>query len=112
MKVKSLSRFRLIVTPWTAAPQAPPPVGFSRPEHWSGRHRLLLSCYVSKFVAVNVDVKKVCIIRLLVHKMPFRSIQNFRRKHLCIFLSPLNTFFTFFCLFFLNVVIETIVLDH
>jgi len=24
------------VTPWTAACQAPPPIGFSRQEHWSG----------------------------------------------------------------------------
>ena len=36
VKVKSLSRARLFVTPWTAAYQAPPPVGFSRQEYWSG----------------------------------------------------------------------------
>ena len=36
MKVKSLSRVRLLATPWTAAYQAPPPVGFSRQEYWSG----------------------------------------------------------------------------
>ena len=36
MKVKSLSRVRLLVTPWTAADQAPPPMGFSRQEYWSG----------------------------------------------------------------------------
>ena len=30
------SRVRLCVTPWTAAHQAPPPLGFSRQEHWSG----------------------------------------------------------------------------
>ena len=30
------SRFRLCVTPWTAAHQAPPSLGFSRQEHWSG----------------------------------------------------------------------------
>ena len=36
MKVKSLSRVRLFATPWTAAYQAPPPMGFSRREHWSG----------------------------------------------------------------------------
>ena len=38
-EVKSLSRARLSATPWTAARQAPPPLGFSRPEHWGGRHR-------------------------------------------------------------------------
>ena len=34
--MKSLSRVRLLVTPWTAAYQAPPPMGFSRQEYWSG----------------------------------------------------------------------------
>ena len=36
MKVKSLSRVRLFVTPWTIAYQAPPSLGFSRLEYWSG----------------------------------------------------------------------------
>ena len=36
MKVKSLSRVRLFVTPGTAAYQAPPSMGFSRQEYWSG----------------------------------------------------------------------------
>ena len=36
VKMKSLSRVRLFVTPWTAAYQAPPSVGFSRQEYWSG----------------------------------------------------------------------------
>ena len=35
-KVKSLSRARLLATPWTAAYQAPLPMGFSRQEYWSG----------------------------------------------------------------------------
>ena len=36
VKVKSLSRVQLLVIPWTAAYQAPPPMGFSRQEYWSG----------------------------------------------------------------------------
>ena len=36
MKVKSLSRVQLFVTPWTIAYQAPPSMGFSRQEYWSG----------------------------------------------------------------------------
>ena len=36
MKVKLLSHVRLLVTPWTTAYQAPPSMGFSRQEHWSG----------------------------------------------------------------------------
>ena len=34
MKVKS--RIQLLATPWTAAHQAPPSMGFSRQEYWSG----------------------------------------------------------------------------
>ena len=36
MKVKSLSRVRLFATLWTLAYQAPPSMGFSRQEYWSG----------------------------------------------------------------------------
>ena len=36
VKVKSLSRVQLLVTPRTAAYQAPPSMGFSRQEYWSG----------------------------------------------------------------------------
>ena len=36
VKVKSLSRVRPSATPWTAAHQAPPSMGFSRQEYWSG----------------------------------------------------------------------------
>ena len=34
--MKSLSRVWLFTTPWTAAYQAPPSMGVSRQEHWSG----------------------------------------------------------------------------
>ena len=36
VKMKSLSRIQLLATPWTAAYQAPPSMGFSRQEYWSG----------------------------------------------------------------------------
>ena len=36
VKVKSLSRVWLFMTTWTAAYQAPPSMGFSRQEYWSG----------------------------------------------------------------------------
>ena len=36
VKVKSLSRVQLLATPWTAAHQAPPSMGFARQEYWSG----------------------------------------------------------------------------
>ena len=47
MKVKSLGRVQLFATIWTAARQAPPSMGFSRQEHWSGaictRHMCLVA---------------------------------------------------------------------
>ena len=36
VKVKSLSRVRLLATPWTAAYQSLPSMGFTRQEYWSG----------------------------------------------------------------------------
>ena len=36
VKVKSLSCVRLFATPWAVAYQAPPSMGFSRQESWSG----------------------------------------------------------------------------
>ena len=36
VKVKSLSPVQLFATPWTVAHQAPPSMGFSRQEYWSG----------------------------------------------------------------------------
>jgi len=36
MKVKSLSCVRLLATPWTAAYEAPPSMGFARQEYWTG----------------------------------------------------------------------------
>ena len=36
VKVESLSCVQLLATPWTVAYQAPPSMGFSRQEYWSG----------------------------------------------------------------------------
>ena len=36
MKAKSLSCVQLFATPWTVAYQAPPSMGFSKQEYWSG----------------------------------------------------------------------------
>jgi len=43
VEVKSLGRVWLLATPWTAAYEAPPAMGFSRQEYWSGvpLHHLL-----------------------------------------------------------------------
>ena len=36
VKVKLLNRVQLFATPWAVAYQAPPSMGFSRQEYWSG----------------------------------------------------------------------------
>ena len=41
VKVKSLSCVRLYVTPWTVAYHAPPSMGFSRQEYWSGGKKII-----------------------------------------------------------------------
>ena len=59
MKVNSLSRVWLFATPWTAAHQAPLPMGFSRQEYWSGvplpsACTLLLLLLLSRFGRVRL----------------------------------------------------------
>ena len=46
LKVKSLSCVQLLATPWTAAYQAPPSMGFSRQEYWSGVPLPIVYCLV------------------------------------------------------------------
>ena len=53
VKVKSLSRVRLLVTPWTAPHQAPPPMGFSRQEYWSGVPLPSMTMYSSHIQNIN-----------------------------------------------------------
>ena len=59
VKVKSLGCVWLLATPWTAAYQAPPSMGFSGQEYWSGCHCLLRLqainlCYFPLFLFVTV----------------------------------------------------------
>ena len=44
VKVKLLSRVWLLATPWTVACRAPPSMGFSREEYWSGLPLPSLEC--------------------------------------------------------------------
>ena len=63
VKVKSLSHVWLLATPWTAAYQAPPSMGFSRQEYWSGlplpspkliKHKSLQTRYILLRYFVNL----------------------------------------------------------
>ena len=64
MKVKSLSRVRLLATSWTTAYQAPPSMGFSRQEYWSGCHCLLRSHFL---LTINSTVNWLCSLLYLPH---------------------------------------------
>ena len=58
MKVKSLSRVRLLATPWTAAYQAPPSMGFSRQEYWSGVPLPWANCPASLILFPHVQNRR------------------------------------------------------
>ena len=87
MKVKSLSRVPLFATLWTAAYQAPPSMGFSRQEYWSGvpspspcgYYRFILTIYMI----------------ILVDDLKFT---NLRTLH---FYSPIYTFNIFDVIFYI-----------
>ena len=64
--MKSLSRVQLVATPWTAAYQAPPSMGLSRQEYWSGLPLPSLGKVTNKyqfrgkFLEVSEDFILVC----------------------------------------------------
>ena len=61
VKVKSLSLVRLLATPWTAAYQAPPSMGFSKQEYWSGVPLpSLASSILSEYLCI-FSQNKICI---------------------------------------------------
>ena len=71
--VKSHSRVRLFATQWTVAYQAPPSIGFSRQEYWSGLHGVatfkLLICgtrnHNSEFSKYNIPLTYIHAVILL-----------------------------------------------
>ena len=73
VKVKSLSRVRFLVTPWTAAYQAPLSMGFSRQEYWSGVPLPRLTLLDLQIVLRNVlSEQNSFVCRGLVHPSPKR----------------------------------------
>ena len=56
VKLKSLSHVRLFETPWTAAYQAPPSVGFSRQEYWCGFPLSSPACVLSGLIYSILDL--------------------------------------------------------
>ena len=89
----SLSCVRLLATPWTAAYQAPPSIGFSRQGYWSGvplpsphmttrkRKTLTIQIFVGKIMSLLFNMLS----RFVIACLP-------RNKHLLIsWLQPLST---------------------
>ena len=81
VKVKWVSWVPLLATPWTTAYQAPPPMGFSRQEYWSGvplqRGNILqnvtlgtsqLSCCINKIAFLRIFMVAVDILKHLFKK--------------------------------------------
>ena len=71
VKVKSLSRVQLSATPWTAAYQAPPSMGFSRQEYWRG----------VPLPSPADDTRTRKMIRSLMNKKQFDSCNSRIRTH-------------------------------
>ena len=63
------SHVQILATPWTAAYQAPPPMGFSRQEYWSGLPLPSPTCTIHYSKALILDYH---------HK----SVRNFIANHL------------------------------
>ena len=91
VKVKLLSRVRLFTTPWTAAHQAPPSMGFSRQEYWSGvllpspLHQPYFSVKLTLSLKNNNNKNKALgICRKIIRVLTVASLEfwNERRKRL------------------------------
>ena len=113
VKRKSLSRVRLLATPWTAIYQAPPSMGLSRQEYWSGvplpspvfqlyiyrhthtfsRHWIWFPVLYSKSYCLSALYLMVCSVYLLIPTSKFIPRYPFPfDSHVC-FLSP----WVYFC---------------
>ena len=77
VKVKGLSRVRLFSTPRTAAYQAPPSMGFSRQEYWSG---LPLSSPTANMRRVQTDWFPSLTIMYLKQKSHLRNSSRWIQK--------------------------------
>ena len=80
VKVKSLSRVRLLATPWTAAYQAPLSMGFSRQEYWSGVP-LPSPVEIIKFLNINYIKCNFCFYKYIKIYMNYKtsSPENYKQ---------------------------------
>ena len=83
VKGKSLSRVRLLETPWTAAYQAPPSMGFSRQEYWSGVPVSCVQFFATPWTAARQAFLSFNISRSLLKLMSIESVMLSNRLILC-----------------------------
>ena len=76
LKVKSLSGVRSSATPWTAAFQAPPSMGFSRQEYWSG-------VPLPSLISVYTDDELEFVWLRVINKIPFLLLWNRIYIYIC-----------------------------
>ena len=74
VKVKLLSRVRLLATPWTAAYQAPPSMGFCRQECWSGVPLSSPKRFYTKYFNF---ARFFCIFKAILIKIPAEFVHMF-----------------------------------
>ena len=78
VKVKLLSHVWLLATPWTAAYQAPPSMGFSRQEYWSGvplpSPKFLSYCHANNYWALLKIIDNVSCYRNVSHIISIVSL--------------------------------------
>ena len=65
----------MFTTPWTAAYQAPPSMGFPRQEYWS-RAEDLNRHFPKEYIQVIKKHKKRCLALLVFREMQFRTTVN------------------------------------
>ena len=90
VKVKSLSHVWLLATPWTAAHQAPPSMGFSRQEYWSGLP-LPSPIQTLKHITVSEDLSVNCLLQIVSLIWSFTSVRfDLKTRHVSPFV-PLSS---------------------
>ena len=84
VKVKSLSCVRLLATSWTATYQAPPSMGFSRQEYWSGLPIAFSNVdSILKSIFITLPTK-VCLVQAMVFPVVMYGCENWTiRKAEC-----------------------------
>ena len=101
VKEKSLSRVWLFATPWTVAYQAPPSMGFSRQEYWSGLpFPSLCAIQSSKVLGIN---DKLALTDIISHKKVIYCLSSKTRSNTKLANSRLYNYSKYLKLFLLSI---------